>query len=172
MENQSLIELVRAKNDLELKIIEAGGELTEILETIDNDLKSNIEVKMGNYCYYMDALSTAIDSWYEDGQKRVRIAKGLGAVLDRIKSNFKDSMLLLGRDLIESGDYRVTLSRSKPRLVITNELALPSKYKISVTTYEVDKNKLKEDLEFGTVLDGAHLEGGSALRYTLNRGKK
>ncbi len=95
------------------------------------------------------------------GQSRINWAKNFRQAL-RGQMNLDGSTEILGID------WRVCVQKSKPKLIIENEDDVPDAYKRAVTTYVIDKEALRQDLELGVPVAGARLESDGALRIRPN----
>jgi len=57
-------------------------------------------------------------------------------------------------------------------VIINNEDLIPSEYKTEVTTIQIDKNKISEDLRIGFPVSGASLQESFALRSSVIKSLK
>lgn len=165
-------DLVHASARLESILIETGGEITPELEGLITELlelKSEaLPAKVDGVVLMLDRLETIADEWDAKAQRVLKIAKGCYAARDRLKDYVKQSMQAAGITDLPGNDYRLKLSKAKPRLVIDEE-KLPSLYTMEVTSYVVDKETVRKALEDGTAVPGAQFVDSFTLRDYPNK---
>jgi Siphovirus Gp157 len=168
----SLIELVKRANELEQALVESGGEITDLISQIDNDLKTDIQRKAEDYYFVIERMKANAEFYKLEADKYFKIAKALDATHERIKDFLKSGMVAMDISEIIGEKVKIKLSDSKGRMEIIDENDIPQQYKMVVTTHEIDKEKLRADLEDGVHVIGAKLVKGKTIRFTVNKGKK
>lgn len=160
----SLRELVELQHRLELTLIDAGGELPPEIEELFSEVTIARERKVDNYQAILTRCALVEADFKTRAAQLMAIARGAAAVAERLKDGLKGAMLTLETTELEGATVRFKLSRSQPRLVIFDPPALPSDYSHEVVTQEIDKAKIRADLDAGFVVPGARLEESYALR--------
>ena len=108
----------------------------------------------------------------EEADKYYKISKSLETTHERIKDFLKGGMIAMDISEIIGEKVKVKISDSKGKLEIVDENDIPQQYKMIVTTHEIDKEKLRADLEAGQHITGAKLVKGKTIRFTPNRKAK
>lgn len=161
--NANLFALVSEAQSIVMALIESKGELTpEIQARLEaNDLA--IARKLDGYAYVDEQCDAQVHflKKREDGIRAVR--KGIEAAQERLRTNIKTAMATLGKDVMTGDEYRFKISTRAPKLVVTDEQAIPQEYKIIVHTTVVDREKLLSALKDGFEVPGASLEEVKAL---------
>lgn len=146
----------------------SGGELCESdesrLETIGREIAKSADKA--------DWVFRKLDSeseFYDAEIKRLQaFKKSIDNANDRLRDYVKTQMQALGVNRIEGDFVALSLSRTKPKVVVDDESALPNGYFEEIITKRLSKTKLSEDLVLGPV-EGAHLEQGYSLRVTRSK---
>ena len=168
----TMIELVKRANNLEQMIIDSGGEITDIIAKIEDDLKTDIQNKSEDYYFIIERMKSSEEFFKLEADKYYKASNTLKNTHTRIKDLLKNAMSAIGITEIISGKMRVKLFDSRDRLEIYSESDIPQQYKMIVTTHEIDKEKLRADLEAGVQITGARLVQGKTIRFTPNRKAK
>ena len=168
----TLPELVRRANELEEKLVESGGEITDIIAQIEDDLRTDVQRKAEDYYFILERVKSNSEFYKEEADKYYKIAKSLENTHERIKEFLKGGMIAMDISEIIGERVKVKISDSKGKMEILNENDLPQQYKMIVTTTEIDKEKLRADLEAGQHITGAKLVKGKTIRFTPNRKAK
>jgi hypothetical protein len=132
----------------------------EILKDINEVQKKE---KIDGYSALMEQFKREAEMWEEQEKLCKSQKQKLQNLLDRFKDRLKECMKLAGTNELEGYLARFVNVNMKPKLVV-DETKLPKKYLMPVTTYQVDKDALRFDLEQGEIIEGAHLEPVTALR--------
>lgn len=168
----SLIDLVRKANELEQQLVESGGEITDLISQIEEDLRTDVQRKAEDYHFVIERMKSNAEFYKDEAEKFYTVAKSLENTQARIKEFLKGGMQAMDISEIIGERVKVSLSDSKPRMEIIDENDIPQQYKMVVTTHEIDKEKLRADLESGVHVTGARLVQGKTIRFTVNRNKK
>jgi hypothetical protein len=119
-------------------------------------------------CDQMEAIGEALkkrgDEMKKAGQARINAVKNF-------KEALKGQMRQDGSDELIGNDFRLCVQKTKPKMVIENESAIPEAYRVTRTVTEVDETRLRQDLELGVPVDGARLEMSGSLRIRPNTKK-
>lgn len=167
----TMIELVKRANNLEQMIIDSGGEITDIIAKMEEDLKTDIQNKAEDYYFFIERMKSSEEFFKIEADKYYKASNTLKNTHTRIRDLLKNAMSAIGITEIITGKMRVKLFDSRDRLEIYSDSDIPQQYKIIVTSYEIDKEKLRADLEAGLEIKGARLVNGKSIRFTPSRRK-
>ena len=169
-ENKSLITLAKESNQLEVMLLESGGEVTPEIEAMLTVKEVNLPSKVDNYYHVMHRLDGLEIHYKEMADKFQKAAKTFSGASKSLKDRLKIAMRELGEDEIKGNDFRFKLSNSKPSLIIEDDKVIPKDYFVQVTETVLEKDRLLEDLKIGEVA-GARLEPSFSLRSYVNTPK-
>lgn len=145
----------------------SGGEITPEIEERLQKLALAIPQKVDAYRNFQRNLSARLENLTNHITELTRLKKSLSLVSDRADRYLFDQMKNHGLSILEGNTTKYRIVPCAKRTVIDDESKIPAKYKTIVQTEVIDKATLKEDLEAGSTVEGAHLEGGESLRsYT------
>lgn len=162
--NTSLITLTKDLADLEIKILQADGEITPETEFMLSQLTSDIARKVDNYDLFISGLKRKAEFYKSKAEEFNKAQKNLLAFVDRMRETLKLVLTQFPNSEIKGEHAYFKLVRSGKKLVIDDESRLPSKYKITVSEVVPDKELIKSNLEDGITVEGAHLEDIIQLR--------
>lgn len=151
--------------ELAAKMIENGGELTEELESALAINKENFEVKSAKYAYVTKKFDGEVFLIEKEIERLTALKNSREKAIENLKATVKQAMELYGVKKIEAQNIKLLLVRSKPSVVVDEDL-LPKKYikKTVKTTYTPDKNAIKNDLDAGKKIKGAVLKENENLQ--------
>lgn len=178
---QSLLELAhqtKLAHKLEQALLDSNGEITEEIELFlaqvvpvtNSDLA--LKDKVDSYRYVMDRLEDASNYWKTQSNARRIIADACDRSRDQLRARLKIAMGKLGTKELVGHEYRFRVIDTQKRLVIQNELEIPSNYLVETVEFKPDKARIKDALEKGESVPGCNLEGGTAIRSYLNKENK
>ncbi|HBF9811773.1 siphovirus Gp157 family protein, partial [Clostridioides difficile] len=136
----TLYELTTDLLEIEEGLTETTGNETEKLEEIKEIIKQEIQNKntrIVSVILNIDSDINSIDSEIKRLQELKRVKKN---TLDRLKSNIKDCMELLGTKKVETVLGNISIRKSAGSLVIEDEEKIPAIYKTVEQVVKVDKN--------------------------------
>lgn len=162
--NKSLIALTREFNELELKILEADGELTAEVEFLVLNTMKDIAHKIDNYDLMVANMKKRSEFYKQKAEEFYRAQKVINNFIDRLKDNLRVVLPQFPNSEIKGEHAYYKLIKSGQKLIIDDEAKLPSKYKITVSEIVPDKELIKSNLEDGIAVEGAHLEDIIQLR--------
>lgn len=167
--NKSLTNILNEITELEIAIIDNDGEIP--LELIDREIIAVIEKKekVAAYDFKIQKLESSVSVFKAKADEYYKYAKYISNTIDRIHEHLKFTMQQRGLSEISGDDVRYKLVPTNPALNIIPD-KIPEYYKHQVTTTEIDKAKIKQDLIDGIVIEGAELKHGVSLRKYKNRG--
>ncbi|EGT3917760.1 hypothetical protein C4U10_08050, partial [Clostridioides difficile] len=139
----TLYELTTDLLEIEEGLTETTGNEAEKLEEIKEIIKQEIQNKntrIVSVILNIDSDINSIDSEIKRLQELKRVKKN---TLDRLKSNIKDCMELLGTKKVETVLGNISIRKSAGSLVIEDEEKIPAIYKTVEQVVKVDKNTIK-----------------------------
>lgn len=169
--NKSLPQLVQTSQVLIQALLESNGEITPEIEAALIEVDVKLPQKIDNYQAVLDRLDMESEYWSARAESFAKMAKGCKSAKERLKDSLKFAMKALETDELIGNDCRFKLSNSKPKMII-DQIELEPSYYMQVTTTEVDKKKIEEDLKLGVPVKGARLEEVKSIRSYLNKGSK
>lgn len=146
--------------DIEMMLIESGGDMTPELQEKLNSIKPNIDLSAS----MIERCGAHAEHFRKKARAFAEIAQGFEKSESYLKQIIKDDMQAHGVSELLGKDVRFKLSPSKPKLVIDEE-TLDSAYQMHVL--QPDKKKIEEDLALGVPVQGARLEETKSLRTYL-----
>lgn len=167
---ETLKELLRMDQELEEKLIESGGELTEETEKAQLALEISLPQKIDSYYRVMKHLESSEEYFKARAEEFHVQAVQLKNARDRLKRNIKFIMEENRINQLSGNDYSFKLTNAKPKMIIQDEL-VPDEYKQEIKMIEIDKDKIYEDLSKEMVIPGCRFEPTVALRTSINKKK-
>ena len=138
-----------------------NDELTD--EEVENKLQAlnmELEEKCSNGIALIQTLKAAVDGMKAEEnrlkQRRFELENRIG----KIKDYYQAELTAIGKTKILTSRGIMTIAKSGGKLPmkIDDENLVPMEFKNKKTVYEIDKDKLREALEDGEIISGAHLE--------------
>lgn len=152
-------------------IDESKGEVNETIENWLKEVEKNVTEKVDHYKWVQDELEAEVERLKEESKKLYGAANSIENIVTRLKDRLKFVMRSMATDELLGSTYRYKLSKSAPRLVV-DESRLPSSYAIVKSYTETDKERIKEELNAGKTIPGAHFEEVFSLRSYVTKGSK
>ena len=147
-----------------------NDELTD--EEVENKLQAlnmELEEKCSNGIALIQTLKAAVDGMKAEEnrlkQRRFELENRIG----KIKDYYQAELTAIGKTkiLTSRGTMTVAKSGGKLPMKIDDENLVPMEFKNKKTVYEIDKDYLRQALEDGEIISGAHLEErGSYLKIS------
>lgn len=160
----NLLSIVSSLHEIERAILENNGELTPELEnalsvqTISKERKIDAYHAIIERCGSIEKeLKTKIDLLSS-------VIKNTRKIEQKLKFNLKQAMIETGQKELSGESMRFLLVDQGTKLEVTDETQIPHTYFKEITTTELDKETLKNDLEQGAMICGATLEPVRSLR--------
>lgn len=94
----------------------------------------------------------------------------LEMLVECAETSLKEEMTAEGICELQGEMIKYTVTPSPHKLVIDDSELIPAEYKVQVVTVEIRKDAIKDELKIGTVIPGAHLEQGTTLKLSANKG--
>jgi len=166
----SLTEIINQVSEIEKQLADSGGELTPELEAMIVQVEISLPAKIDSYDYVIRKMSHAAEFYKERAQFFTKFSKSCENVGKKIKDSLKFRMLEMGLEELLGNEIRFKLRNNKPSVFIKDESLVPDKYRIAVTTYKIDNDKILADLKAGVDVPGAEiLQSKSVLVYPNNK---
>lgn len=154
-----------------LAAVESGEIPDEAIEDTLSGLDGELDEKIDNIACIIKQLNAEADAIKAEKdvlaeRQQIKVHKA-----DRLKDYIRQAMALADKKKIETARNCISIGKPTPRAMITNLDVLRSTesvwkpYDYSKET-NVDKNKLKEILQAGTIVPGAVMQDG-APRLTI-----
>lgn len=163
----SLISLTRQILDLEQKLLESGGEITDEIHSQLEITEENYPAKVDNYAGILDRLD-ATELWVKsqladlkDAQKRIESAR------TRLHFNLGQAMSLLGKDELEVHRAVFELKEGRAKIEITDESELDPIFTRSKLVVEPDKVAIKKAIDDGQTVTGAKIVREKQIKKSL-----
>lgn len=133
----------------------------DTLESISGDL----EVKATNVAMFVRNLEASADAIKQAEKQMADRRKALEAKADRIRSYLLDNMLRTGISKIDTPYFSLSVRKNPPAVEVLNMDAIPDEYLDipPLPSPVLNKNRLKDDLKNGVIVEGARLTAGHSL---------
>ena len=165
---ETLSQQVRGLADI-LERIESSDGMIDVESEFDLDIKSiNLKSKIDSMQFVLDNLTLQEEYHNNNADKFKKQAASISKAIDRLKDYIKFVMKQNNTAMLEGDMYKFLLVGMMPRLVLEQSL-IPDEYYSTVVTKELNKDKIKEDLENGIKVNGARLTPVEGLRRLINR---
>lgn len=135
------------------------------LDTLES-LSGDLEVKATNVAMFVRNLEASADAIKQAEKQMADRRKALESKADRIKSYLLDNMLRTGISKIDSPYFSLSIRKNPPAVEVLNPDAIPTEY-LDIPPMPapvLNKNRLKDDLKNGVVVEGARLTQGHSLQ--------
>ena len=162
---KSLYEL--SENYLEI-LAQCDEDNAEIADAL-NAVESDIEDKVKNGIGLIQTLKRRAENYDAEIKRLSTLKKATENNLERIQNNYLDNLRRIGKSKVVTpiGAMAVVKSGGKRKMVIDDEELVPADFKFTKTVDFIDKDALRDSLENGEIVDGAHLEErGNYLRIS------
>lgn len=115
-----------------------------------------------------EELATGLASWVQNmkaeaaavKEAKARMAKRQSGLEDRVKrvqEYLGRSMKAAGVAELKTDEWRVRTAKSPDSVLVSDDDAVPSDYRVEKTTFSLDKRKLLSDLKAGVKIEGVAL---------------
>ena len=134
----------------------------DTLESLSGDL----EVKATNVAMFVRNLEASAESIKSAEKQMAERRKAIESKAERIRNYLKENMARTGISKIDCPYFALSLRNSPPAVEIINADEIPAQYfDIPEPPAPVlNKNRLKDDLKNGVIVEGARLTQGSYLQ--------
>lgn len=164
MDKQSLVQITQTLSNLERELIENNGELSPELESAISTQSISKELKIDSYHAILERCKSIQSELEHKIDILSKMSNNVKTVQNRLKSNLKEAMAITGTHELKGELIRFKLSSGGFKVIISNEGLIPVSYFNERLILELDKSKLKADLEAGISIEGCSLEKYNTLR--------
>lgn len=155
---------------LESLLLEAEGDLTNpALEEWMTINEENMAGKIDAYKHMMDHMEAGIEYFKQKAIEAVQARKIYENQIERMKERLRFTMTELTTSELIGTDYRFKLSKTKPKVIITDDQKIPVCYLTEKLEYTPNKEAIKIAIEKGEIIQGAHLEENYSLKPYFNK---
>jgi hypothetical protein len=123
------------------------------------------------YNFMVQHLEQREEFYRRQAEEFEAIAKSISGLVSRYNIFVKKVMAESGQDELTGKSFRFKLTKVKPKLFVDDESKL-SEYLQQETKMVLNKERIKQDLELGVPVEGAHLEQSYSLRKYPIKGLK
>lgn len=141
-----------------LELIEAGEELGDTLESIEEAF----ELKVENIAKVMKSVEGEAEIIREEEKRLAERRRALEAQVGRLKTYVEDNMKASGIDKVKGRFFSLSLQKNPPSVEIINESLIPTDYIKTVTS--VDKKLILEAIKSGQAVTGCEMRQTESLR--------
>jgi DNA-binding transcriptional MerR regulator len=141
-----------------LDLIEAGEELGDTLEAIEEA----IELKVENIAKVMKTVEGEAEIIREEEKRLADRRRALEAEVGRLKSYVESNMRAAGIDKVKGRLFTLAFQKNPPSVEVTDESLIPSDYIKTVTS--VDRKLILEALKAGQAVTGCEMRQSESLR--------
>ena len=157
MNEYALIQVSQTLHNLERALIEGGGELPPELEAAFSVETIAREQQVDLYYKTMKRCESLVKELKDTIKILSHSVNSVEAFKDRLKTNVKQALLISGTNEFKGSVVDFKLSKGGTKLVIADEGLIPVSYFNERLIMELDKDKLKADLEAGQSIEGCQL---------------
>lgn len=159
----TLDDLTEAQQVINQLVEASHGEIGPDLDKLMGEVEIKKPVKLQGY-YNKVAYAKLHIGFFKDKEDSLRrTRKALEAFVDWANNKVKNYMMVLGIKEANGTDIRYQLQSCKPRLVI-DETKLPQEWKLSITTWVPDRERISDAVLGGVDIPGCSFEGGFSIR--------
>lgn len=166
-DTKSLIAISRLSAEIELKLIESEGLITEEIESMIA-VSANMPAKVDSYHEVIEKFIDTSERLKNKAKKYEAAAKRYSAIVDHLKENIRQVLREQGLPRLSGNEIHFRFVRGNPAVKILDATKLPGKYLITKTETNVDKALLASDLKNKIIVEGAELEETFTLRQFEN----
>lgn len=137
----------------------------DVLEDAFDNLQEDLKCKLENCCKYIKNEEATIEGLKEE-EKRLKARRTAAENrVARLQVLMKNVMNIAGERKLKCGTFAVSVRTNLGSVVLDTEdfSKIPSDY-LRYKDPEVNKQKVKEDIKNGKVLDFAHLEPSESIQ--------
>lgn len=139
-------------------------EMEELEEGYLEGLQEQAEEKLSNIGVVYKTLSAEAEAIKSEEKKLAERRKAIENKAERLKQYALDNMKTLGLDKIKSPVCELSLAKNPPKLVITNQELIESRFKTEKIVIDVDNALIKEELKNGVLFEWAELVQEKSVR--------
>ena len=139
----------------------------ESLEQAMDEIQGSIEDKAESIGRLVNEMNMLADTRKEEAKRMTRRAKVAENAAKRAKDYLRENMALCGMQSLETKSFKISRCRNSKAAVAVEDHLVPDEYKTETVQMKINTDRIREELEAGTVLPFASLkERGENLRIT------
>lgn len=169
MQTESLGSLLRAWREVEQEVEENMGDITPVVEKLQNELELSIPEKVDRFNYYIDSAKNLAELQKKLAEEHQQAARALSNLATRLEQYAKQKMVESQFKELVGNRTMMSLRKCPKSLVVYDESQIPAEFCTERFVIDIDKKALKKALEEGQEIIGARLEGGAALTRGVNK---
>ena len=148
-----------------LRLVESEEVDTDTIKDTLESIEGAIEEKAKNIALLVQGLGSDADIIKAEEKRLAERRKAIENKQKWLKNYLQGQMEYAGIDKLKSPTHTIALQKNPPRLELSDESKIPSKFLVHIPErYEVDKKELKEALKRGEEVEGAELAQSKSLR--------
>ena len=163
MGNLSLFEIESQYRLLADTLIEAGGELTDGMETALQINKTDLKTKARSYGYVVLDLESEVEQIEAQIKRLSAMKSARNKTIDRLKETVSNAMQLFEISEVKTATLKINFRKSES-VEIDNLDLLDATYKVEKVSVTANKVKIKEDIKAGISVTGAILQVNQNLQ--------
>lgn len=163
--NKSLIELTQIANDIQMKLMESMGEVTDEIEKALVEIESRLPDKVDGYKFIIDKAQSDIEFWTKKSDEAHEIAQRLSNYISKLKEVTVIAAAQMQVNEIVGHEYIAKIINSPHRVIIENDQEIPQDFKEIVQTTCIKKKEILETIKSGKDVPGAHLEQSKYVKF-------
>jgi hypothetical protein len=129
-------------------------------------LSGDLELKATNVAMFVRNLEANAEAIKVAEKQMAERRKSIEAKAERIKEYLKENMVRTGITKIECPYFQLSLRKNPPAVEVLNQDMIPDEYFDipEPPAPTLNKNRLKDDLKNGVIVEGAKLTSGQSLQ--------
>ena len=148
----------------------------ERLESMDLDeqtfqdtlegLSGDLELKATNVAMFVRNLEASAEAIKNAEKQMAERRKAIEAKAEKIRNYLKENMLRTGISKIDCPYFQLSIRKNPPAVEVIDQALIPDEYFDipEPPAPTLNKNRLKDDLKNGVVVEGAKLTSGQSLQ--------
>lgn len=134
--------------------------------------EAKVPEKVDAYHAIIKRLDHETKFWKDQEEEARAVRKACERATEALNDRLKAVMRFLDLKTVEGQVAKFTLSKMSIQKLVIEEGKIPPDYYIAVTKMELDKDRIRAELENNVLIDGASLEPIYRLTKSMNRGGK
>jgi mRNA-degrading endonuclease toxin of MazEF toxin-antitoxin module len=124
------------------------------------------DAKADGYAAFIRTCEKRAEGRRDEAERMLALARSDNALADRLRAALLAAMQTTGRTKVDTERFRIAVRANggKIPVIVEDEAALPTEFRVPVVTERIDRDGLRAALEAGRAVDGARLgERGTRL---------
>lgn len=172
VQTKTLKDILNTVAEIEAQIESTKGELTPELESALTKTQVNLLSKVDAYFAVMERLDLSVEFWKRKEDEAKAVRKSLENAVESFKERLKMTMLNMDQKTLVGDEIIFTLSPTRGRVEIVDQVAAETNYGEQVVTTKVNLDRIRKDLENGIDLGAAKILQTYSLRTKANKERK